>query len=95
MSQERIEAAAKALNNSYGLKWARLPWPELVKSSDNANQNRVRLDREYAANALAAADAVMFSEAMHAKVAQVLWESEGCTWQVQASKVFEALKGDA
>ncbi|MFW0772488.1 hypothetical protein ACLRGI_04900 [Paenarthrobacter nitroguajacolicus] len=57
MTQERIEAAAKALNASYPLRWAMPPWDELVKSKDRANQNRVKLDREYASSALAAADA--------------------------------------
>ena len=74
MRQERIEAAAQALNNSYSFKWTRLPWPELVKSSDNANQNRVRLDREYAANALAAGDEVMFSDEALARAGWELYK---------------------
>ena len=80
MTQERIEAAAVVLCEQL--------W-------ENAHESQREYAREEATEALAAADEVMFSEAMHAKVAQVLWESEGCTWQVQASKVFTALKDDA
>jgi hypothetical protein len=109
MTQERIEAAAKALNESYGLKWARLPWPELVKSSDNANQNRVKLDREYAANALAAADAILFSDEAIERAAGDAWNMlvrrdggrpwdqlpEGLqrSWILNVHVMVEALKG--
>jgi len=76
----RLEAAVKAWDHYWG---------------DRYGDEAIDEMGEEVQVALKAADDVMFSEAMHSKVAQVLWESEGCTWQVQASKVFEALKGEA
>jgi len=61
----RIEAAAKAINDSYGFRWMFLPWDQLVKSKDKANQNRVELDRGYATSALAAADAHDAAQGIH------------------------------
>lgn len=44
--------------------------------------------------ALQAADELMFSEAMEARVAQMLYETCEFTWQVQASMIFRLLRGE-
>lgn len=44
--------------------------------------------------ALSAADEVMFSEAMEARVAELLSEARKFTWQVQASMIFQLLRGE-
>lgn len=61
---EAVEAAAKAINESHAFRWASLPWDQLVESKDNANQNRVRLDRAYASAALEAAAPYIKAEAL-------------------------------
>jgi hypothetical protein len=53
-----------------------------------------RPDSTFIRSLLTAADEVMFSEAMEAKVAELLYESRDYTWQVQASFIFQLLRGE-
>ena len=76
----RLEAAVKAWDHHWGDRYGNEALEEMGEEVQVA---------------LNAADEVMFSEAMHARISEILWESEGCTWQVQASKVFAALKDAA
>lgn len=53
ISDEAVEAAAREINKQHG--YAMPLWDELVRSRDQANRNRVKLDRGYARAALEAA----------------------------------------
>lgn len=67
-----------------------------VKAANRAVAERyaVRPDKAFVETLITASDELMFSEAMEAKVAELLHGARDYTWQVQASMIFQLLRGE-